>query len=150
MPGIAALSYGTVRGRFLSGIADNADEDADPNALPMRGHVEFSATEKILRVKGDGEPVTVYPGTIKVTLDAAGYLSHNDSRDVTLWATGNPDVDIADWRWRAKLVLYFQQSEGDNVWVGLSAETFEFILPAGTTIDLATVERLPAAFGARG
>lgn len=144
MAGIPELSYGTVRGRFLSGIADTADEDSAPNALPMKGYVEFSATEKLFRVTGEGDPVTVYPGTIKVNLDSEGYLVHNGSRDVTLWATDDPDVDVAGWRWKAKLALSAQQAEADSVWFGLSAETFEFLLPAGATVDLATVDRLSA------
>ncbi|OJU43630.1 MAG: hypothetical protein BGN98_10475 [Microbacterium sp. 69-7] len=145
MDGIPEFSYGTVHGRFLSGIADTADEDAAPNALPMKGYVEFSATEKVLRVTGAGEPVTVFPSTIKVNLDAEGYLAHNGARDITLWATDDPDVDVTDWRRRAKLALSYQQAEADNVWIGVGAEAFEFLLPAGSTVDLANVERLPVA-----
>jgi len=145
MADIPQLSYGTVRGRFLSGIADTTDEGDAPNALPMKGYVEFSATSKVLRVSGEGEAVTVFPSRIKVSLDPEGYLAHNGSREIALWATDDADADVTGWRWSAKLALSYQQAEADSVWVGVMAESFEFALPSGSTIDLATVERLPAA-----
>ena len=143
MAGIEQLAYGFVKGRFLTGIGDNADEDSAPNVLPMKGYVEFTATEKLLRVAGaTGEPVTVFPGTFKINLDAEGYLAHNGSREVALWATDDPDADAVGWRWRAKLALLSPQAEGDPVYFGLNAPSFEFTLPSGQTVDLATVTRL--------
>jgi hypothetical protein len=132
MTTIEELSHGFVKGRFLAGVADTADGDAAPDALPMTGKVTFTATATKLRVLSETlGPVTVFPRDIVVDLDAEGHLALNGSRTIALWATDDPDSNPTDWQWKASAALKFDGKDmSDSV-------TFE--LPAGTTVDLTTV-----------
>lgn len=137
MANLTELSYGTVNGRFLAGIADtDADPDVEPDVVPMTGYVTFSATAGAIRVTGaNPDPVTVFPQNIRADLDEEGYISIDGVRDITLWATDDPDGNPVNWQWRVAFKLSYNG-------VDFTYPSFNFELPAGSTVDLTEVAPL--------
>jgi hypothetical protein len=72
---------------------------------------------------------------VRVYLDDEGYLSRDGSRDISLWATDDPDGNPVNWQWR---VAFSLNHEGHDVYHA----PFNFELPAGTTVDLTVVAPL--------
>lgn len=136
MADIPELSYGTVVGRFVAGVADSVDVGVAPDALPMSGTVTFTATAPVLRVvNATPDPATVFPQSIVATLDSEGYLTWNGERGVNLWATDDPDTNPVGWQWKVSFALM----------LGTTAIPYlgwNFDLPAGTTVDLTEVSPL--------
>lgn len=133
MADIPELSYGIVRGRYLAGILDGADLGNAPDGVPMSGYVVFNATASAIKVAGaTPDPATVFPTNLRVELDAEGYLSHNGSRDIALWATDDPDGNPVNWQWRVSFFLRFERKE-------ISYPSFNFTLSDGQEVDLTTV-----------
>ena len=50
MADLPEIGYGTVTGRFVAGILDTNDPGAAPDAVPLRGTVEFWPTADVVRV----------------------------------------------------------------------------------------------------
>jgi hypothetical protein len=137
------IGYGTVHGRFLAGVLDDLDPvvnptppgyvpELAPDAEPLSGFVTFSATAPIIAVVGATPPTTLFPQHVKVYLDDEGYLSINGSRDVTLWATDDPDGNPVDWQWHVAFSL-------DHRGHGIYKAPFNFELPTGSVVDLTSV-----------
>lgn len=137
MATITELGYGFVKGRLLAGIGDSSDPDTAPDAVPMQGRVEFTATTPAVRVPtATPAPVTVFPRPISVALDTDGYLIDGQgSKNIALFATDDPDGEPVYWRWKAS---FFLEYEGRPV----PYSSFTFDLPTGATIDLTQVTPL--------
>lgn len=141
------IGYGTVHGRFLAGVLDDNDlvvtptppgfvPEVAPDAEPLSGYVTFSATAPVVRVVGASPaPASLFPQSLRVYLDSEGYLSRDGSRDVTLWATDDPDGNPVNWQWRVTFSL-------DHKGHGVYHAPFNFELPAGSVVDLTVVAPL--------
>lgn len=130
MADIPELAYGTVTGRFLAGVLDSADAGKAPDAVPVQGYLEFSATASSLKVhNATPHAATVFPRKIRVDLDTEGYLTHNGARDVTLWATDDQDATPVNWQWRVDFFLSLNSQP-------IAYPGFYFALPSGGKVDL--------------
>jgi hypothetical protein len=133
----AAVQYGQVTWTAVSAVADSADPDAAPDAVPVTGSVTFTPSARVLLAAGV-QPVTVFATSPSYDLDSAGVLRDSSGRPaVTLVATDSPGLNPAGWTWTASYRL------ND----GLVRGSFSFALPAGATVDLTTVAPVSAANG---
>lgn len=141
------IGYGVVHGRFLAGVLDDKDPvvnpappgfepEVAPDAEPLSGYVTFSATAPVVRVVGaTPAPATLFPQSLRVYLDDEGYLSRDGSRDITLWATDDPDGNPVNWQWRVTFSL-------DHKGHGVYHAPFNFELPTDSIVDLTVVAPL--------
>lgn len=132
---IPELASGIVKARFLAGVLDGTDPGDEPDGAPMKGTVTFTATTPSLKLdSATHSPVTVYLTSLTVALDEEGYLSHNGSREIRLWATNNPEATPINWQWKVTARLRHNDARDGNV----EFKGFNFALPGGATIDLTT------------
>lgn len=128
MPLPAPLTTGTVKGRFLAATVVGEDEEPRPAA----GTVTFRPSP--LRILAADAPAVILPEPVVVQLDADGYVGGEGG--VTLVATDNDELDPVGWTWSA-------ECDFGKFW----SYSFSFELPAGSTVDLATVSPVPGADG---
>ena len=136
MADIPELSHGYIKGRFLAGILDLLSDAGDaPDAEPMQGYIQLSATTSALKVpNASPDPAVVFPGAgvIQINLDSEGYLVHNGQRTIALWATDDTDASPVGWQWRVSFFLTYRDRE-------VAYASFNFDLPAGETRDMASI-----------
>lgn len=133
MADIDRLGYGIIRGRFLAGVLDTADVGNAPDGVPLTGYVSLAATATALKVAGaTPSPVTVFPKIDRIDLDTEGYLSHNGSRDIAIWATDDPDANPVGWMWKVSFFLKYNDKD-------VQYPSFYFALPADSVVDLTEV-----------
>ena len=137
------VSYGTVTGRFLLAYADSGDPGPEPDGAPAKGSVIFRASPvKLLDVSATPAPVTILPAPVVANLNTSGYIEGYDGdAGVRLVATDDPDINPVGWTWQVEFRLT------DEANVAVAVPTFSFSLPAGTTVDLASVSPVPSANG---
>lgn len=145
----ANISTGRVKGQFIVGITDGADDDYDPDTIPAVGFVTFTASVPYLPgPTADPSPVTILQTPITAVLDSEGYICtpvagtlEPGYRGVRLIATDDPDLSVVDWTWNA---TYRFSATGV---ASLSIPTHSFALPSGTVVDLTTVVKVPSSTG---
>jgi hypothetical protein len=126
------LSYGTVNGRFIVGYEDSVDAGSEPDAVPAMGSIFFSAsTTSIKNAEASPAPVTIVPATVEATLDSEGYLcGYGTTRGIVLIATDDTSGNPVNWNWKAEFRLT------DSAGTPLNLNSFYFVLPSNTTVDL--------------
>jgi lysophospholipase L1-like esterase len=135
------MQYGTVTGRLLAAVADSpTDVDMNPDEVPLAGRVVFTPSAKALKVVDAG--ATILPVPIACDLDTEGYLTLNGKRGVNLIATDTTDTNPTGFTYRVS----FERLTYDGTPV--SYDAFSIAVPAGQTVDLATVAPVAAANGA--
>lgn len=115
-----ALLTGTVTGRF---------EDTTPGVENITGSVYFTAEADYL-LSADS---VVLPKPVKVDLVGSAFT-------VSLVATDDPTLNPVDWTYK---VTFSLMADGVNV----KREPFSIKVPAGTTVNLATVSPVAASEG---
>ena len=135
------MQYGTVTGRFLAAVVDTpADEDLEPDAVPLAGTVTFTPSAQALRVVTAG--ATILPMPISGTLDADGYLTLNGTRGISLIATDTDETNPRDFTYK---VTFTGLNYGG---VPVAYPGFSIAVPAGQTINLTEVAPVAEAKGA--
>lgn len=137
------VDYGTVTGRFLLAYADSSDVDPQPDGVPAKGYVIFTASpDKILDASASPDPVTILPASVIANLDAEGYIEgYSGNRGIRLVATDDADLNPVGWTWNVQFRLT------DEADVPYPVASFNFSLPKDTTVDLAVVSPVPQANG---
>lgn len=135
------MQFGTVTGRLLATIADRVnDPDTDPDVVPVTGTVRF--TPSVASVISSTEDAIIMPTPIEADIDSDGYISLNGVRGVTLVATDSSDLNPSGFTYTVSFVnLKFDK-------FALTYKPFSISLPAGTTVDLATVTPVGSSNGA--
>ena len=78
----ANVNTGLVTGRFVVGVADGPDADAEPDVIPAQGTVTFTASVPYLpNPTATPAPVTILKAPIVGVLDGDGYLCVPDPGD---------------------------------------------------------------------
>lgn len=143
MPLPDAVDYGQVRWHAIQADVDSGDADAEPDAVPVTGTVTFELSVPVLLAQGGPDPVTIFARPIVGTLGLDGILRDDEGRDtITLIATDSPSLNPQSTpskplTWKATPKLHG----------GLKMDPFSFELPAGTTVDLTDVTRIPVSTG---
>lgn len=145
----AELSTGMVYGRFIIAIIDGDDAGQEPDVIPAKGTIRFKSSVPYVPVPATSlGPVTVIKGPITGVLDDEGYLCTPHPvtgevmyRGVKLLATDDPDMAVTDWTWTAE---YAFESVASST---MQIPSHSFALPAGQTVDLTTVLKVPSAPG---
>jgi lysophospholipase L1-like esterase len=134
------MQYGTVTGRFLALVADGtADPDRNPDPIPIRGKVTFTASTDALQ--DAAQLASFLPAPIECTLDEAGYLSLNGERGVTLIATDTADTVPTGFTYQVKFAgLTYGTTP-------ISRKPFSIAVPAGQTTDLAIAAPVASSNG---
>lgn len=139
------VSYGTVHGRFILAYGDTVDSGPEPDAIPAKGSVFFTASPILLKnASASPDPVTILPATVEVTLDTDGYLrafAGTEGLGVRLVATDDPDNNPVNWTWRVDFRLT------DEAGTPVTLPSFSFSLPSGTEVDLTELSPVPSADG---
>jgi hypothetical protein len=116
------VTYGYVTGRFVVDGPDGADVIA-------AGKVRFLPAPRRLRNLGSDPYTVIDLDPLIYDLDIDGDLADADgNKSVALIATDNPEIGPADWTWGVTISLQ-----------GQAVTTFDIAVPAGATVDLATV-----------
>lgn len=137
------VGYGTVTGRFMLAYADSSDVDPQPDGVPAKGYVIFTASPtKLLDASANPAPVTILPAPVIANLNADGYIEgYSGNAGVRLVATNDAQINPLNWTWNVDFRL---TDEND---VPYPVQGFSFQLPEGQTIDLAVVSPVPSANG---
>lgn len=114
------VTHGTVTGTLISASQVDAS-NTDIDATPITGSVTFTPAPK--RVLDPSAQRVILPRPVVVTLDANGAFT------ARLVATDNAALNPVDWTYK----VTFQLSGG------LSLDSFDLSLPAGSTKDLSNV-----------
>ena len=135
------MQFGTVTGRILATIADRpSDGNVEPDVVPVSGTVRF--TPSVNAAISSSEGAIVLPTPIDAYLDDQGYLSLNGVRGVSLVATDSPDLNPTGFTYTVSFIdLKFDK-------FALAYKSFSMALPAGSTVDLATVTPVGSSNGA--
>lgn len=148
----ANFSTGRVTGQFIVGVADGPDDDDEPDFIPAAGVVAFTASTPYLpHPAADPNPVTMLKTTILAILDSEGYIctprpdnpTVAGRRGIRLVATDDAGASVEGWTWNA--TPQFVDVNGSVIHDAI--RTFNFALPAGSTVDLTTVVKVPASQG---
>lgn len=147
------LATNNVTGQFIVGVSDGPDGDDEPDLIPARGTVVFTASVPyLLNLTATPNPVAILHTAITAVLDDKGYLCTPEADDPTkpgrrgirLIATDDPGVSTTGWTWTA--TPRFEDENGSRLQGAM--EAFSFALPAeGPGVDLTTVIRVPASKG---
>lgn len=144
--------------QYVIGAVDGADADDEPDFIPARGVVEFTASVAYTPypVVSGPNPLTVLNAKITGVLDSEGYLCTPDpssptlpgKRGVRLVCTDNVDGSVANWTWTA--TPRFVDANGTRIPDVIPP--FSFYLPADSDpnapdLDLTTVQKVPASQG---
>lgn len=139
------VSYGTVHGRFILAYGDTVDSGPEPDAIPAKGSVFFTASPILLKnATASPDPVTILPATVEVPLDSDGYLrafAGTEGLGVRLVSTDDPDNNPVNWTWRVDFRLT------DEAGTPVTLPSFSFSLPSGTEVDLTDLSPVPSADG---
>jgi len=147
------VGYGTVTGRFLLAKADGNDSGTEPEGVPAKGYVIFTASpNKLLDTEAlDGStpaPVTILPMPVISELDTSGYIcGYGTNRGVKLIATNDPHInpyseqEDEQWTWRVDFRLT------DDTDAPYPVSSFSFSLPEDEVVDLTDVTPIPSADG---
>ena len=144
------VGTGEVTGRFVVGVVDGPDADRDPDAVPAKGTITFTASVPYLpNPTADPSPVTILQTAITGVLDDDGVLCTPDPADplapgypgLRLIATDDPDLSVTGWTWA---VTYRFQDVGG---APLSIPTHSMSLPTDGTVDLTAVVKVPSSTG---
>ena len=142
---------GRVVGRFAVGVVDGVDEDDEPDLIPARGTVTFTASVPYLPNVAASPPITILGSPRVAVLDEEGYVctpnpanpSVAGKRGMRLEATDDPGAGVTGWTWNA--TYRFTDAKGSPLMV--SIPTFAFELPAGEERDLTRVVKIPSSKG---
>lgn len=144
--------------QYVIGAVDGPDADDEPDFIPARGVVEFTASVLYTPypVVSGPNPMTVLNAKIVGILDDEGYLCtpHPSNstlpgkRGVRLLCTDNVDGSVANWTWTA--APKFVDANGTRI--ADVIPPFSFYLPAdpdpnAPDLDLTTVVKVPASQG---
>lgn len=144
--------------QYVIGAVDGPDADDEPDFIPARGVVEFTASVLYTPypVVSGPNPMTVLNAKIVGILDDEGYLCtpHPSNstlpgkRGVRLLCTDNVDGSVANWTWTA--APKFVDANGTRIPDVIPP--FSFYLPAdpdpnAPDLDLTTVVKVPASQG---
>lgn len=144
--------------QYVIGAVDGPDADDEPDFIPARGVVEFTASVLYTPypVVSGPNPMTVLNAKIVGILDDEGYLCtpHPSNstlpgkRGVRLLCTDNVDGSVAKWTWTA--APKFVDANGTRIPEVIPP--FSFYLPAdpdpnAPDLDLTTVVKVPASQG---
>ena len=133
----APLEYGQVRWKAVQAVADTADGDALPEAVPVTGSVTFDLMAPALFVPGV-DPTTVFVQSHTYWFDLTGVLRDVQGRElISLIATDSETVTPTGATWRAS----------PHLTSGHRMEPFFFELPAGTVVDLTEVAPVLSSTG---
>ncbi|QCR53199.1 hypothetical protein C1N80_06135 [Brachybacterium sp. SGAir0954] len=141
---------GLVTGRFIVGVADGDDADFEPDGIPAQGTVTFVASVPYVPdPTAAPDPTTILQVPIIAVLDEDGYLCTPDplaptyagAQGIRLIATDDPDFSVVDWTWN--VTYAFQPVNG----VTPRIDAHAMALPSGSTVDLASVVRVPSTGG---
>ena len=123
--------------------ADSSDVDPQPDGVPAKGYVIFTASPtKLLDASANPAPVTILPAPVIANLNADGYIEgYSGNAGVRLVATNDAQINPLNWTWNVDFRL---TDEND---VPYPVQGFSFQLPEGQTIDLAVVSPVPSANG---
>lgn len=131
------VGYGTVRGVFLRGVADSADPDKAPDALPIVGiRAVFTPNidPAVVRVSASNPPVTLLIDPVEATTNENGELVGLDDSNpgVPLIASLDPDIMPNGWTWTLTLEA-----------TGFPLLTVTFTVAPDQELDLATAIPVP-------
>lgn len=143
------VDTGTVVGRYIVKVIDGVDPNQDPDAVPVRGRIVFTASVPYLPdPTASPDPVTIMTAPIVAVLDDEGYLCtpYSDTgepmyRGVKLAATDDPDIAVQNWTWDVTYI--FEPVNGHK----LAIPAHGFALPSGETVDLTKVAKVPSSPG---
>jgi hypothetical protein len=134
------ISFGTVTGVFTRAVADTADADRDPDAIPVSDMtVTFTSSLTPPRVRDASAvpPVTILIDSIVAHTDSSGVLIGPDgAAGIRLVASTDPDLNPTNWTWNVTLSS-----------PSMMSISFSFALDADQTIDLSTVIPVPPSLG---
>lgn len=142
---------GRVVGRLLLAIQDGPDLDAAPDIVAPKGELIFTAAAPYVPYPTAETPFTLLRSEIRAVLDSEGYIctpSPTDPnqpgvRGILLWATDSPGAAVQNWTWSVRFVLKDPQGRALPPMVPEA----NFALPAGQTIDITKVARVPGSTG---
>lgn len=139
----APYQTGLVVGRFLSVVADSADDtDQEPEIVPMSGTVAFTPQVSAVKVvEGTDVPATVNVAPVSATLDSEGYLSRNGQRGIRLLATDGP-TNPTGFTYQVSFALTL----GGGAAV-VQYNPFPIQVPSGRTVDLTVAAPVPSSSG---
>lgn len=146
----ANVGTGKVEGRFIVGVADGADPDDEPDAIPAAGTITFTASVPYLpNPTSAPTPSTLLKVPIVAHLDSEGYLCTPDpadpskagARGIRLVATDDPDLSVQGWTWN--VTYSFVTVNG----VRPQIAAHSIALPTGASVDLTTVVKVPSSPG---
>jgi hypothetical protein len=138
MPLPDAVDYGQVRWHAILGVADSADADDEPDAIPASGTVTFELAASVLLAQSGPDPVTIIPRPVVCTFDLSGILRDpGGNSPFKLIATNSPGLSPTGMTWKATPKLLG----------GASIKPFSFALPAGSVVDLSDFVPLPSSTG---
>lgn len=135
------VSFGTVTGAFLRGVADSpADQDRKPEGLPVSDLVITftpSVYPAVMKDASASPPVRFLVDRVTCGTDQSGVLVGPDGQPgVWLVASTNPALNPTSWTWHCTL----QSPTFPTI-------EFDFFLDPNATVDLATVEEVPSSNG---
>ena len=139
----APYQTGLIVGRFLSVVADSADDtDQEPEIVPMSGTVTFTPQVSAVKVvEGADVPATVNVAPVSATLDSEGYLSRNGQRGIRLLATDGP-TNPTGFTYQVSFALTL----GGGAAV-VKYNPFPVQVPSGRTVDLTVAAPVPSSSG---
>lgn len=141
----ANVDTGIVSGRFIVGVIDGPDADDEPDAIPAKGTVTFTASVPYL--PNPGASTTILKAPIVAVLDGEGWLCVRlpdgtaGARGVRLIATDDEDLSVTGWTWTVSYT--FGTVDGTTPRIA----SHSMALPSGATIDLTSVVKVPSSAG---
>lgn len=134
------VGYTTIKGRFIRAILDGVDVDREPDGVPISGlTITFTAnlSPAIVRNSSATPPVTILIDPITATTNLDGVLVGADNvEDIVIVASNDPDLTPTGWTYKVRM-------SGPSI----APVVFDFIAPAGETIDLSSVVPVPPSPG---
>lgn len=132
---------GKVIGRLVTLIVDSEDEGQEPDLVPLAGKVTFQLNvARTTELNAQPVPQVIVSSPFEAILDSAGYLSTPDAvggvqyQGIRLPANDDPDLNPTGTEYT---VSYSLTVQGKNTQV--TVPSHNLFLPAGATIDLATM-----------
>lgn len=133
------VQSGTVTARIIRASIDGADAGQDPDGAGWEGLTfRFTPSVSVFRnTTASPVPIILVSDIFVATSNADGDLVGPDGTvGLRLIATDDPDLIPTNWTWRVGIFG-----------PGFPGQSFSFLLPAGETVDLATVLRVPQNVG---
>lgn len=130
--------FGQVIGRFVTLVADTADAGSEPDIVPLTGTISFRLNQaKVVETDASPQPTVIVSTPIEGVLDSAGDLCTPDStgapayKGIWLLATNDPDIVPASISYTVSYLLF-------HLGQPLTIPSHELVIPAGTTVNLAS------------